>query len=98
MNTPSPQGLHWPSLAAGLVLMLTGTAYPLVFARVASFAARFGQAVLMAPGLEEVPRTRLQLYVDDPILTVEGDSVVVKGPKGELRQLLFHVAHRSSCR
>ena len=33
MSTPAPTSLHWPSLTAGLVLMLAGTAYPLVFAR-----------------------------------------------------------------
>lgn len=33
MSATAPTSLHWPSLAAGLVLMLAGTAYPLVFAR-----------------------------------------------------------------
>ncbi|MDG0857021.1 cyd operon YbgE family protein [Roseateles puraquae] len=33
MSAPAPTSLHWPSLTAGLVLMLAGTAYPLVFAR-----------------------------------------------------------------
>lgn len=46
MNTPAPTGLHWPSLAAGLVLMLAGTAYPLVFAR-ADGRADHGLALLL---------------------------------------------------
>lgn len=33
MSAPAPTSLHWPSLAAGLALMLAGTAYPLVFSR-----------------------------------------------------------------
>lgn len=33
MSAPRPPGLHWPSLLAGIVLMLAGTAYPLLFAR-----------------------------------------------------------------
>lgn len=46
MNAPSPQGLHGPSLATGLVLMLAGTAYPLVFAR-ADGRADHGLALLL---------------------------------------------------
>jgi len=46
MNTPTPSGLHWPSLTAGLVLMLAGTAYPLVFAR-ADGRADHGLAMLL---------------------------------------------------
>lgn len=46
MNTSASTGLHWPSLAAGLVLMLTGTAYPLVFAR-ADGRADHGLALLL---------------------------------------------------
>lgn len=46
MNTSAPTGLHWPSLAAGLVLMLAGTAYPLVFAR-ADGRADHGLAMLL---------------------------------------------------
>ena len=33
MNASGTTGLNWHSLAAGLMLMLEGTAYPLVFAR-----------------------------------------------------------------
>lgn len=46
MSAPAPTSLHWPSLAAGLVLMLTGTAYPLVFAR-ADGHADHGLALLL---------------------------------------------------
>lgn len=46
MNTATPSRLHWPSLTAGLVLMLTGTAYPLVFAR-ADGRADHGLALLL---------------------------------------------------
>lgn len=33
MNAPATARLHGPSLTAGVVLMLAGTAYPLLFAR-----------------------------------------------------------------
>lgn len=46
MSAPAPTSLHWPSLAAGLVLMLAGTAYPLVFAR-ADGHADHGLALLL---------------------------------------------------
>lgn len=46
MSAPAPTSLHWPSLAAGLVLMLAGTAYPLVFAR-ADGRADHGLALLL---------------------------------------------------
>jgi cyd operon protein YbgE len=46
MNSPSPQSLHWPSLATGLLLMLASTAYPLVFAR-ADGRADHGLALLL---------------------------------------------------
>ncbi|MFT7724630.1 MAG: cyd operon YbgE family protein [Roseateles sp.] len=39
-------GLHWPSLLAGLALMLAGTAYPLVFAG-ADGRADHGLAMLL---------------------------------------------------
>ena len=46
MNTAAPTGPHWPSLTAGLVLMLAGTAYPFVFAR-ADGRADHGLALLV---------------------------------------------------
>ncbi|HEY1128490.1 MAG TPA: cyd operon YbgE family protein [Roseateles sp.] len=46
MNTMTPSRLHWPSLTAGLVLMLAGTAYPLVFAH-ADGRADHGLALLL---------------------------------------------------
>lgn len=46
MSAPAPTSLHWPSLAAGLMLMLAGTAYPLVFAR-ADGRADHGLALLL---------------------------------------------------
>lgn len=46
MSAPAPTSLHWPSLAAGLALMLAGTAYPLVFAR-ADGRADHGLAMLL---------------------------------------------------
>jgi predicted membrane protein len=46
MSTPAPTRLHWPSLAAGVVLMLAGTVYPLVFAR-ADGRADHGLALLL---------------------------------------------------
>lgn len=46
MSAPAPTRLHWPSLAAGLVLMLAGTAYPLVFAR-ADGLADHGLALML---------------------------------------------------
>ena len=46
MSAPAPTSLHWPSLTAGLVLMLAGTAYPLVFAR-ADGRADHGLALLL---------------------------------------------------
>ena len=46
MNAPAPTSLHWPSLTAGLVVMLASTAYPLVFAR-ADGHADHGLALLL---------------------------------------------------
>ena len=50
------------------VLGFGGKANPLVYARIASLAARAGQALL------DVQRARLQLYVDDPAVVVVGDE------------------------
>ena len=49
----------WASLGFG------GRPNPLVFSRIASFAARTAQALLS-------PACRLQLYVDDPVISVRG--------------------------
>ena len=49
------------------VLGFGGKANPLVFGRVGSFAARYGQALL------DPVRARHQLYVDDPAVVVAGE-------------------------
>jgi len=59
------------------VLGFGGRPNPLVFARVASFAARSGQALFRTRaadqlGLQTAAPLRLQLYVDDPIAAVAG--------------------------
>ena len=54
------------------VLGFGGKANPLVYARIASMAARAGQALL------DVERARLQLYVDDPAVVVVGDEQVCR--------------------
>ena len=46
MNAPAPTSLQWPSLTAGLVVMLASTAYPLAFAR-ADGRADHGLALLL---------------------------------------------------
>ena len=46
MKSPAAKGLHGPSLAVGLVLMLAGTAFPWVFAR-ADGRADHGLALLV---------------------------------------------------
>ena len=63
----------WPVLGFG------GRPNPLVFARAASFAARSGQALLRPTpraerGCSAAAVGRLQLYVDDPVLSVLGTT------------------------
>ena len=58
------------------VLGFGGHSNPLTYSRVACFAARSGQALLVRPSSRSsVAEGRLQLYVDDPILTVKGSQV-----------------------
>ena len=61
------------------VLGFGGRSNPLIFSRAASFASRVAQALLEREG-QEVRREdlacgRLQLYVDDPVLTVRGTEL-----------------------
>ena len=57
------------------VLGFGGHSNPLSYSRAASFAARSAQALLFDPSSpSSVVRGRLQLYVDDPALTVVGTS------------------------
>ena len=64
----SGQFLVWRVLGFG------GHSNPLTYSRAATFAARSGQALLIRPREKTgVAEGRLQLYVDDPILTVEGN-------------------------
>ena len=58
------------------VLGFGGHSNPLVYSRVASFGARTDQALLHhEPSLSGIGRGRLQVYVDDPALVVEGSLV-----------------------
>ena len=61
------------------VLGFGGKPNPLIFARVVSFASRSAQALLRpsadSPGCRRAGVGRLQTYVDDPVLTVLGDTV-----------------------
>ena len=62
-DADSPTGVRiyvWHTLGFG------GETFPLVYSRPASFASRTAQA-LMEPG-----RSKLQLYVDDPALSLLG--------------------------
>ena len=60
------------------VLGFGGKPNPLVFARAAAFAARTGQALCWpsadAPGCDLTGYARLQMYVDDPVFTVQGSA------------------------
>ena len=57
------------------VLGFGGHSYPLVYSRVATFAARSGQSLLMAhPDTDVLAQGRIQLYVDDPIVTITGSE------------------------
>ena len=63
----SPTGIYvyvWYTLGFG------GKTFPLVYARPASFASRTAQALL------DPKRARLQLYVDDPVLSLYGDEAM----------------------
>ena len=60
-NHDQPRFVVWRVLGFG------GKPNPLVFGRVASFAARSGQALL------DDRYCRLQIYVDDPVLSVAGE-------------------------
>ena len=56
------------------VLGFGGHANPLIYARLASFAARSGQALLFHPtSVSTFAHGRLQLYVDDPAIVLCGD-------------------------
>ena len=58
------------------VLGFGGHANPLIYGRVATVAARSGQALLLeSPDTSCVAQARLQLYVDDPIVVVTGSKV-----------------------
>ena len=56
------------------VLGFGGHSNPLTYSRVACFAARSGQALLMTTASPSSPvaQGRIQLYVDDPVVTLEG--------------------------
>ena len=56
------------------VLGFGGHSNPLTYSRVACFAARSGQALLMEPpsSSNHIAQGRLQLYVDDPAITLKG--------------------------
>ena len=58
------------------VLGFGGRPNPLLYSRAASFAARTAQALLGLPEpsfqIKGVARSRLQLYVDDPVLAAAG--------------------------
>ena len=57
------------------VLGFGGHANPLIYARVACFAARSGQALLFHPTSQSgYAHGRLQLYVDDPAIVLYGDQ------------------------
>ena len=56
-----------PAFVVWQVLGFGGKANPLVFGRIGSWAARYGQAVM------DCSRTRLQLYIDDPTVVAAGD-------------------------
>ena len=58
------------------VLGFGGHSNPLTYSRAATFAARSGQALLCEParGVRSWARGRLQLYVDDPALTLCGNT------------------------
>ena len=57
------------------VLGFGGHSNPLTYSRVASFAARSAQAMLMDdPDESPIAQGRLQLYVDDPALTLRGSA------------------------
>ena len=55
------------------VLGFGGHANPLIFSRIATFAARSAQALLAGdPATSGLGQVRIQLYVDDPVITVSG--------------------------
>ena len=55
------------------VLGFGGHANPLVYSRVACFAARTAQALVsLSPAMSSMAQGRLQLYVDDPALVLQG--------------------------
>ena len=69
-NEPEPDTfLVWRVLGFG------GHSNPLTYSRVAGCAARSAQAMLMSePGAGPLAQGRLQLYVDDPALTLRGSA------------------------
>ena len=57
------------------VLGFGGHSNPLTYSRVATFAARSGQALLLNnPSGSDLAEGRLQLYVDDPVVTLRGSE------------------------
>ena len=54
------------------VLGFGGHANPLVYSRIATVAARMGQALLFPQTADGIAHGRLQLYVDDPAVVVMG--------------------------
>ena len=60
------------------VLGFGGRSFPLVFSRAASFAARSAQALFWSPAhgarRSQEAWARLQLYVDDPVLSLASAS------------------------
>jgi len=74
---PDPEEAAAGDFIVWRVLGFGGRPNPLVFARVAAFAARSAQALFKTSrydtlGCEGVGALRLQLYVDDPIAAVQG--------------------------
>ena len=76
------------------VLGFGGKPNPLLYSRAASFAARTAQAILGFPTRPKQPegmgRGRLQLYVDDPVVSIVGTNREVQASFGVL--LLWWVA------
>ena len=64
------------------VLGFGGKPNPLIYSRVASFAARTAQAIIGHPNRRLQrgcsPRGRLQLYVDDPVVSMSGTELEIE--------------------
>ena len=63
---------RWAPFFSGESLVLEGTRTLFVYSRIATMAARTGQALLQHPAAGGIGHGRFQLYVDDPALVVEG--------------------------